>query len=191
MRTLSGDVSAALASSNVVLVQLLRFQFPSGDTLFNTSNWDLVFGGLTYKGAYGLGTVSPVVDSAGEIKGITLQLISGDSASIALALDDANQVQGTVLTIRAAIISADTFTVLDAPIDWIGICDTMSISEDGEKAVIQVSAESRAVDLLRGNPSTYSDADQQSEYPGDRAFEYVVSQADKPIVWPSREYFFR
>ena len=26
-------------------------------------------------------------------------------------------------------------------------------------------------------------------YPGDRAFEYVVDQANKPIVWPSKEYF--
>jgi hypothetical protein len=47
------------------------------------------------------------------------------------------------------------------------------------------------VDLLSGNPSTYSDADQQAIYPGDRAFEYVVDQSDKPVVWPSREYFFQ
>ena len=35
------------------------------------------------------------------------------------------------------------------------------------------------------------DADQQAIYPGDRAFEYVVDQSDKPVVWPSREYFFQ
>ena len=54
---------------------------------------------------------------------------------------------------------------------------------------VTATAESTAVDLLRGSAMTYSDGDQQSLYPGDRAFEYVVDQANKPIVWPSKEYF--
>lgn len=191
MKTLAGPVLAALASGNVVLVQFIHFAFPAGVVAINTSTWDLLWGGVTYKGAYGMGTVSSVVDKPGEVQGITLQFAAGDPASIALALDSADQVQGTFVTIRTAIVDATTYAVLDAPIDWLGKCDTMAINEDGGQAMISVSAESGAVDLLRGNPSTYNDADQQAGYAGDRAFEYVVSQVDKPVVWPSREYFLK
>lgn len=191
MRSLGSSVTALLASGQVVLVQLVLFQFPSGDVALNASNCDLVWGGITYRGAYGLGAVSQVKDQPGEIQGITLQMTTVDSASIALALDDADEVQGTPVTIRTALLDPSTYQILDAPVDWIGTCDRMSIVEDGETCSISVSAESSAVQLLRGNAITYTDADQRALYPDDRAFEYVVDQADKRDVWPSREWFFQ
>lgn len=193
MRTFSAPVLALLASGHAALVQLVLLQFPSGSVAINSSNLDLEWAGVIYKGAYGLGTVSPISDSPGEIKGITLELISADSSSLSLALDAADEVQGAPAIIRTALIEQTPagYVVHDAPIDFSGLCDRMSIAEDGESCAVSVSVESVAVDLLRGNASTYSDADQQALYPGGRAFEYVVSQADKPVVWPSREWYFR
>lgn len=191
MKTYSASVLAALSAGHVVVVQLVELQFPSGTVALNTSNWNLVWGGVTYLGAYGLGSVSPIKDSPGEIQGISFTLSAGDSSSIALALDDAAQLQGTPAIIRTAILDTTTMQILDAPIDWAGTLDTMSIEEDNNQATISATAESAAVDLLRGNLSTYSDADQQALFPGDVAFEYVVSQVDQPVVWPAREYFFQ
>jgi hypothetical protein len=191
MKTYSAPVLAALAAGDVVVVQLVELQFPSGTVALNTSNWHLVWGGVTYLGAYGLGSVSPVKDSPGEIQGISFTLSGGDSSSIALALDAATEVQGTPAIIRPAILDTTTFQILDAPIDWAGTLDTMSIEEDNNQATISATAESAAVDLLRGNLSTYSDADQQAMFPGDLAFQFVVSQVDQPVVWPAREYFFQ
>ena len=191
MKTLAAPVLAAIASGSVTLAQLVRIQFTSGDVLLNSSNWDLVWDGLTYQGAYGLGNISPVTDQPGEVQGITLSLDGGDPLRIALALDSADEVQGAVVTLRTAVIDTSTGAILDAPIDWVGKCDTMGISEDGQTAGVSVSAESKAVELLRGTPSTYTDADQQSAFPGDLAMQYVVSQIDQPVVWPSRDYFVR
>jgi hypothetical protein len=192
MRTLSAPVLAALASGKAALVQLVHLNFPSGVIAINSSNWDLVWDAVTYRGAYGLGTVSPISDTAGgAVQGITLEMAATDSAMVALALDDANEVQDSPVTIRTAILDTATYQILDAPIDFTGRCDVMSISGRDGREVISVSVESSAVDILRGNVSTYSDADQQAAYSGDRAFEYVVDQADKPIVWPSREFFFQ
>ena len=191
MRSLAAPVLAALASGAVSIAQLVRIQFTSGDVLLNSSNWDLAWDSLTYQGAYGLGSVSPVTDQPGEVQGITLAMDGGDSSRIALALDDADEVQGAVATLRTALIETATYTVLDAPVDWLGKCDTMGISEDGNTAGVSVSAESKAVDLLRGTPATYSDSDQQAAFSGDLAFQYVVSQIDQPVVWPSRDYFVR
>ncbi len=191
MKALSSAVQSALASGSVAIVQLVELVFTSGTIRLNSSNWNLVYGGNTYTGAYGLGTVSAVTDQPGEVQGITLVLSGGDPLRIALALDSSDEVQGAIVRIRTAIISTTDYTVLDAPLDWVGKCDTMSIGEDGMQAEIRVSAESNAVDLLRGTPVTLTDADQQALFPGDLAMQYVVSQIDQPVVWPSREFFFK
>jgi hypothetical protein len=190
MRSLSGPTIAAASAEKVPLVQLVLMEFPSGNIALNTSTWDLTWDNVVYKGAYGLGQISPIDDSPGEIKGLQLELAGVSTAYIALALDSSDEVQGTPLTIRTAILDSD-YQIVDAPVEWTGTLDVMAIQEDGETAAISASAESTAVDLLRGAPMTYSDADQQSLFPGDRAFEYVVGQADQPIVWPAKEWFYR
>lgn len=187
MRVLSGATLAALGAPVVPLVQLVLLSFPSPIAL-NTSNWDLVFEGVIYRGANGIGSVSEIDDSPGEIKGLQFTLSGVDSAYISLALDDAAVVQGTPVTIRTAVLDANTYKVVDAPLEWSGKLDTMSIVEDGETCTIQVTAESSAVDLLRGAALTYSHADQQMFAPGDRSFEYVLSQTNQPVVWPSKDW---
>lgn len=187
MRSLSAPTLAALASGQLAIVQLVYMAFASPIAL-NTSNWDLVWSSVTYKGAGAMGAISQIDDSPGEVKGLNFQLIGVDSAYIALALDDAGVVQGTPVTIRTAILDS-TYTIVDAPIEWTGKLDTMGIEEDGETCTISVSAESSAVDILRGGPLTYSNADQQSLQPGDRAFEFVIGQANTPIIWPSKLWF--
>jgi len=190
LSALAGDAAAAaLASGAVVIVQFIHLAFSTPIAL-NTSNWNLDWDGVTYRGAYGLGTVSPINDKPGELQGLTFELF-GDSAAIALALDGADEVQGTAVTIRTAILSADTYRVLDAPVEWSGTLDTMGITEDGEKSVIHVSAESKAIDILRGTPTFYSDAEQRAINATDTSFKYVIDQIDKPIVWPARGYFLR
>jgi hypothetical protein len=191
MRSLSAPVLAALAGSEIGLAQLVRIQLTSGDVLLSSANRDITWDGLTYLGAYGLGTVSPVDDKPGEAQGLSLQLAGGSSADISRALDASDEVQGVTVEIRTAVIDLDTGEVLDAPIDFVGRADTMAIQEDGDRAVVTLTVESAAVDLLRGTPGTYSHADQVAAFPGDRAFEYVVSQADQLVIWPAREFFFK
>lgn len=187
MRTLSAPTLAALAGGQLAIVQLVHMAFASPIAL-NTSNLTLSWGGVTYIGAGALGAIGQIDDSPGEVKGLNFQLIGVDSSYIALALDDAAVVQGTAVTIRTAILNS-SYAIVDAPIEWTGKLDSMSIEEDGETCTISVSAESSAVDILRGGPLTYSDADQKSLYGNDRAFEFIILQANTPIVWPSKLWF--
>lgn len=190
MKALSAPALAALASGSIGIVQLVALDF-AVPIYLNTGTWDLTFGGNVYKGAYGLGSISAVQDKPGEISGISLELAAGSPAIIALALDGADEVQGTVCTIRTAIIDTNNYQILDAPVEWAGTLDTMSIGEDGTTAVVSVSAESKAVDLLRGTPRMYTDEEQTLINPTDRCFKYVVDQADKPLIWPSRSYYYQ
>ena len=191
MRAISTELATALSAGTAVLVTLLKLEFPSATIALNSSNWTLEYGGTTYLGAAGLGTINAVNDTPGELAGLQAELLPLDSSLIALALDDANEVQGSVVTLSTAILDSTTYQILGVERDWTGYADTMPISEDGEKVTIGLTAESKGVDLLRGHPLTYSDADQRSLYSEDRAFEYVVDQADQPVVWPQREWFLK
>ena len=191
MKTLSSELLAALQAPVVPLVQLVQLQFAAGTVALNTSNWDLTFEGDTYRGAYGLGTISPIEDAPGEIRGLQFELSGASAAAIALALDGSDEWQGTPVRILTALLDPSTYQILDVGQEWTGLGDTMNIQEDGETAIVQATAESTAVDLLRGVPLTYSDADQKALYPADRAFELVVSQTGQPVVWPAKEWFRR
>jgi hypothetical protein len=191
MRTLSAPVLSALASGSVAIVTLIKLAFSGTPVYLNTSTWNLESGGNTYLGAYGLGQISAITDKPGEVTGISLELHGADAARISLALDDADIVQGTPVTIYTAIMDTTTYQILDAPVEWVGTLDTMAIAEDGTSATISVTAESKAVDLLRGNPWFYADADQRVVNATDGSFKYVVDQIDKPIVWPAKAFFYQ
>ena len=187
MRTVSAPLAAAFSAGTAVIVTLLRLDFPSGSIFLNSSTWDFTWDGNVYKGAFGLGSISAVPDQPGELQGLQLELQNVDAAHLALALDDADEVQGSLVTLSTAILDNTTYQILGVELDWVGYADKMVIGEDGETGTVGLTAESKGVDLLRGNPLVYNDPDQQALFPGDRAFEYVVAQADQPVVWPSRE----
>jgi hypothetical protein len=191
VKTLSGGVLSVLAGSVVPLVQLIRLDFGSGTLAWNTSNLTLVWSGVTYVGAAGLGTIQAINDSPGEVKGMQFTFSGVSANAVSLALDGSDEWQGTPVTILTAILDPTTYAVLDAEIEWSGLGDTMTLSEDGDTCTVSATAESSAVDLLRGIPLTYTNADQQTLVPGDTAFQYVNQQADQPIVWPDRAYFQR
>lgn len=187
MKTLAPDTIAALNARELSIVQLIYMQFPGFPVALNSSNSPFDFGGVTYRGAAGLGTVGTVDDSPGEVKGLQLEISGAPIEYIALALADSTIVQGAPLTIRLGIVN-DAGQIIEAPIDWDGRIDIMSIQEDGDTCTIAVTSESTAVDLLRGTPMTYSNVDQQALYPGDRAFEFVIPQANQKLVWPAKQW---
>lgn len=185
MKTLSAPTVAALGGQVLSIAQLVYLGFPGFPIALCSANHPIEFDGVVYEGAAGLGTINAIEDSPGEIKGLQFQISGVPIENLGLALADATLVQGAPVVIRLAILSESI--LLDAPIDWTGLLDTMSIEEDGDTCTIAVTAESSAVDLLRGNALTTSNADQQYLYPGDRAFEYVDSQSNIPVVWPSKQ----
>lgn len=192
MKSLSAGTLALIASGQVAVVQLLRLDFTSGTQAWNTSNYTLTWSGVTYVGASGLGKVNAIVDSPGEIKSMQFEFSGVSANAVSLALDGSDQWQGCPVTILTALVDLADLTqinVVDAEIEWSGLGDTMTLQEDGDTCTVRATAESSAVDLLRGIPLTYSDADQQTLHAGDTAFQYVNQQADHPIVWPDKTWF--
>ena len=189
MILLSPAAQSAITGNNVSIVQLLLLGF-STPVALNTSNYDFTFEGITYNGAYGAGSINMIEDSPGEIKGVQFQLNGGPAGAIALALDESKTWQGTAVTVRLAILDS-SFSIVEAPVVWQGSGDTLSITEDEGGAIISATAESTAIDLLRGSALTYSDADQQMLYPGDKGISLLLKQADQPVVWPTKAWYYK
>lgn len=190
MIPLSSAAQQALAGSTVNVVQLLLLQFPGENVALNSSNFDFDYQGITYKGAFGMGGISEIQDSPGEIKGIQFTLNGGSADLISLALDESKAWQGTPVTIRTAILN-DAYEIVDAPTVWIGKGDVMSITEEDSSTTINATAESSAVDFMRGDPLVYNHADQQITYPGDLGFNLILSQVEKQVVWPAKSWFYK
>lgn len=186
MRTFDPGTTAALEGAALPIAQLVYIGFPGAPIALSSSGMNIEFAGVTYRGAAGLGTIGPIDDSPGEVKGLQFTMSGVPIEYLAVVLNDAAIVQGAPVTIRLAILTGAV--VFDAPIEWAGRLDTMSIEENGETCTVSATAESNAVDLLRGSPMTYSHVDQQALFPGDMAFEYVLPQDGKPVVWAGKQW---
>jgi hypothetical protein len=192
MRTLDSATLTALAGGNVGLAQLVEMSL-SYEWRINTSSWNLTWNSLTYLGVQAaLGRIDVIDESPGEVKGLRFELPAVASADRAIAL--AEPVQGKTVIVRTAIFDASTFAILEAPIEWEGRLDTMSIVQREVNPgtvvpVVQVTAEHIGIDLLRPSGYQYTKQDQLRRYPGDLSFEYVTAQSDQQIVFPAASFF--
>lgn len=186
MRTLTPSAATALASGAVALVQLVEMLLTNPLRL-NSSGWDLTWNGAAWQGSRGIGSIEPIEDSPGELRGLRFEMPGIALSDVALVLSE--PVQGKTVNVWTAIVDASTAQILDASLEWSGRLDTLALAEDGERATVSATAEHIGLDLLRPSGVKFSHQDQQRRYPGDRFFEYLIDQADQQITWPSAQFF--
>jgi hypothetical protein len=66
---------------------------------------------------------------------------------------------------------------------FTGEMDEMNIQFGADTVTISLAVESRLVDLNRPRIRRYTDADQQSRFSGDLAFEFVTRLQDEDLQW--------
>lgn len=186
-RNLPPAVAAVLNSDHVNLFYMLEMEFRTGTVYLTNLGFDVVWDGQVYTGAGAVGSVEEVREtSASEATGLKFSLSGIPSDMVSIALGE--HVQGKWARLYTAFW-ADGRIVGQPILEWAGLIDTMPISDSADSATVTVNVESRVVSFKRPNVRRYNNADQQTKYPGDRFFEYVESMAEKPLVWPSREFY--
>ena len=145
------------------------------------------YGTLTYNsvGYLGMGTLGTIsqVDETTDLaaRGITMQLSGVPTAYISLALTE--DYQGRKCSVMFGALST-TASLIASPITvFSGYMDVMSISDDGNTAAIQMTAENRLVDFRRVRELRYTDEEQQNLFTGDLGLEFVTAIQDKAIYW--------
>jgi hypothetical protein len=142
----------------------------------------LQWGGHTWTGTGMLGKISSIEETT-ELKaaGAVFELsgIPGDL----LTEISAEPIQGRSAKVWMTFFNED-WTDCTAPVLlFAGRMDTVEAVDGEDKATVAITVENRLRDLDRTRRRTYTDADQQAEYPGDRFFEFVPQLQEADIVW--------
>jgi hypothetical protein len=71
----------------------------------------------------------------------------------------------------------------DPIVCWAGRTDQPTLDVSAETSTIEINCESRLLEMNVAVDRRYTNEDQQLDYPGDRAFEFVSSIQEVVIYW--------
>lgn len=142
----------------------------------------LTWNGQTWTGIGQLGMISPVTETTEtRAEGIILTLSGVDPTLLGYALTEIRHGKDAKVWLGAM---DDAGAVLADPyLSFAGKVDTASIDEGGEAAQIQITVESRLIEMHRPRDRRWTYEDQQMDYPGDLGFEYVAGLQELNLVW--------
>jgi hypothetical protein len=181
-RTISPAVLAELSAGVVRPAIFVESQFPSGWLRLWSGLGDITWGGRTWAGAgtlLGIGAIEETADVVATGTTITLSGIPTDLVSA--CINDARQ--GLPGQIYLGFLTEAGAVIADPVLAFAGRLDVPTILDGADRCEIQVTYESRLIDLNRSREWRYTHESQQQISPGDRGFEYVASLQEKEIRW--------
>ena len=185
---MSRDIAAALlakmAAGTFEPLFLAEFEFDSGSLYVWNGIGPKTLDSKTYTGTGSLLSFSQAEETSEVIsRGMDIVLTGIPSSMIALALAEPWQGRSCVVRLGAADIT-------ETMILFSGKLDQMNIDESASTSMITVNVENELAALDRTVDRLYSNASQQSRYPNDKAFEFVV-QTKREFNWggPSNNGF--
>ena len=176
-------VLTALSEQHVVLVTFAELQFPSGTLYLHNSIGTYTWGGQDWLGVGDLGEISQIEEGA-EISPykITLSLSGLDPDISGAALTEDYYLQP--VKVYLGVLDSDDDLIADPTIVWEGSMDQMMVSVGAEGGdVISLTAESELARFDKASNLRYTDTQQQSEFSGDIAFEFMADIEGAKIRW--------
>lgn len=182
MRDLSNDVLSLLDDEQVKPFYMFEGEYASGTLRVWSGLGELSWGSYTWQGLGSLASISDVTETSDtSAQGITVSLSGIPSDLVSLFLSEVRQnAKGKVYL---GFFNSSNQIVVDPYMVFEGRLDIPALEESAETAVISITYESRLIDLERPRDSRYTNEDQQAEYPGDVAFEFLPSLQDIVINW--------
>ena len=198
-RLLEDVIQEAILRDVVYPVIFVRLAYDEGDVLVHDRLGDITWGEDIYGDPevwQGIGNFGQLehIEETTEITNLSLRLIlSGlDSSIFGQATQREPDYYRRPVTIYYGIVDPATGILKtrsngDAQVPdiiWSGFMDVMEITVSGDEFGIILTAENEDVDFERPNGKLYSNVQQQTDFPGDRAFEYLESQAEIVLRFP-------
>lgn len=175
MRDISTALSDKFLGKEVDLFVAVELMFDSGALRIWSGIGDKSIGGQTYTGTGSLLSVGGIEESDGlSAPGASISLSGVDSSLVSLAIQEPYQNRDC----RILLGSGDDFFEI-----FSGFMDVMTIEDNGETCIINLTVESRLIILDRKVPLRYTQETQNSLYPGDTFFSTVASLQDKKVDW--------
>ena len=181
-RTITPAVVAELASGQVRPAIFFEAQFPSGFLRLWSGLGDISWNGSVWTGAGNLMGIGAIEESADVVAtGTTISLSGIPTDLVSLCLADARQ--GMPGKVWIGFMTAAMAVIADPILAFAGRLDVPSIMDGAERCEIQITYESRLIDLNRSREFRYTHESQQLFSAGDRGFEYVSALQDKEVRW--------
>ncbi|HEY1395969.1 DUF2163 domain-containing protein [Roseateles sp.] len=197
MMDLDAAQQALFASGAVGICHLIELDIGNNTLRFTTFNADLVVGGNSYLFGGELIDVSPIKQSTdSDTQAIELSLTIANSALLAKISGNVEDYRGHEARVYLQPFDSQ-FRLVGPPRQYFfGEMDPVSIKRDdpgmqggsaGGTAVLPVMrtglSRSRNQDPLR-----LTDAQQKSDFPGDRGFEGLRKLLENPVLWISKRF---
>ena len=183
-RTLPSSITALLSDATIEPYYAVDLDFPSADLRLWTGYGDRTINSATYLGSGDLMKIDGLEEAADlSSRGTTLTFSGVPSNLVSYALTE--HYQGHLCTVYWGLKS-----VSDVVEIFSGYMDQMTIQDDGESAVIQLSVESRLITLERPNIRRYTQASHDAvigtegySNTTDTFFKWVTQLQDKQVPW--------
>jgi hypothetical protein len=181
-RSFSAGVLAAIASGTVRPVLFVEAQFQTGTVYIWSGIGTVSWNGQTWNGMGDLLRVAPIDETtSGQARGVTISLSGIPSGLLADVLVEVQAQQPVSLWI--GYLDSSGNVIADPELRWYGTIDLVKISEGEETSTIEVSVESKLIDLGRARERHWTNADQQMLYPGDLGFYQLDGIQQVKITW--------
>jgi len=182
MRNITSAMVTALCSGQLRPAFFVQGQFTSGTVYVWTGQGSITWGGHTWIGLGGLGSIS-TIEEAGSVaaKGITLTLSALDPAWLTHVLGEVQQ--GLPVLVFLGLFDTSNALIPDPVCSFSGRMDEPVITVAGETATLAINCESRLVDMDTPYNRRYTDEDQKIDYPNDRGFEFVSGIQEITLYW--------
>ena len=203
-----GSIASSLNKDTIRPFFAVDLMFPDSPLYFWSGLGDLTIGTVTYLGAGNLLNISTMTETTDtqaanatvSLSGISQAMLSvalttkyhGRIARIKFGMTRMNEAfllretSGYILQESGALLSVSSGDSEALTTLFVGYMDQMTIEEGPETSFITMALESKLVDLERPRPIRYTSEGQRIRFPNsspDKAFEYINSLQDKPVMW--------
>jgi hypothetical protein len=185
----SETVKAQIEGRKPRLAPLQRFDFLSGTQRYWPGFGPITAGGHVWLGTQGLSAIGEITASSnGSAPEQTFTLSGVDASFVAAAQAAKPEYYGRLAFIYFQFFD-ENWQTLDSPVPfWWGRMYSLIAREvPAEKTrtrALTLSAETIFASRRRPRNSYYTDRDQQSRFPGDRACEHTLGMQSKLITFP-------
>ncbi len=181
-RTITAAVQTELAKAQIHPILLAEFEFVSQTLRLWSGAGDITWNGETWSGTGDFGTVTSVEETiALEAKGLDFRLDGIPAEVVSTVFGETYR--GRPARLWLGFLDSAR-NVLADPIGPFGyLMDTMDIQEAPESASVVLHTENRLRVLNQSSSRRSTHEDQQIDYPGDKAYEFVASLQDKELTW--------
>jgi hypothetical protein len=175
--------ATALTQRDLRPCMLLEATFPSGTLRLWTGTSNILWNGQTWFAAGTLLSVPEVEESTDVVAaGITVAL---SGVPVGLVSDVIASVkQGSPATVYIGLMIEDGAIISDPTPAFTGRLDVPKLTDGADTCVIEVTYESRAIDMNHPCSFRLTDDSQQTLYPGDTSLRYVAAlQSGRSLFW--------